>query len=133
MSSTDDNDRGARSARTSRPPSSERERQRRRIWRATRALAVGGVAATAAFLFAVAHGGGRSATPTADATQSRAGDTGAVVPLSSAEDDANSSGDENGSDSVDDEGGGTASPSIAASQAAPTPTNAAPLTHSGGS
>ena len=114
MSSTDDNDRGARSARTSRPPSAERERQRRRIWRATRALAVGGVAATAAFLFAVAHGGGRAATPTADATQSRAGD-------------------ENGSDSLDDEGGGTASPSLAPSQAAPTPTYAAPVTHSGGS
>ena len=120
MSSTDDNDRGGPETGASRPASPQRERQRRRIWRTTRALAVGGVAATAAFVFAAAHGGG---APAVESTQSQAGDTGSAVPLTS-NDDAGGSWDDEDSDST---------PSITPSQAAPTLSYAPPVTHSGSS
>ena len=126
MSTTPDKQR-----RAARAPSPERERQRRRIWRATRALAVGGVAATAAFVFAVAHAGHRPATSIAT-TDSTTGstDTG-VIPLSS--DDGAASGSDDGGEARDDDGGSYSSPSIAPSQAAPTPSTLPPVAQSGGS
>jgi hypothetical protein len=123
MGMTPDTDR-----KRARQPSSERVRQRRRIWRTTRALAVGGVAATAAFVFAAAHAGHRPATstPTVDSLTGSA-DAG-VVPLSS--DDGTSSADDGGEGW--DDGGGPYS-SIAPSQAAPTPSTLPPVARSGGS
>jgi hypothetical protein len=114
MSSTDDNDRGGTGTGAGRAPSAERERQRRRIWRTTRALAVGGVAATAAFVLAAAHGSAR-ATPGDDAISD---DTGAAIPLTG--------GDSSG-DAWDD------GSSLAPSQSTPTPSYAPPVTHSGSS
>jgi hypothetical protein len=111
MSSTE-NDRGGGDPGTSRRPSAERERQRRRIWRTTRALAVGGVAATAAFVFAAAHGSG--ATSTDDVSSD---DTGAATPLTSGD----------SGDSWDD------GSSLAPSQSSPAPSYAPPVTHSGSS
>jgi hypothetical protein len=120
MSSQENTDRGGPETGTSRPPSPERQRQRRRIWRTTRALAAGGVAATAAFVFASAHGG-RGGEAVTDSTQSQADETGAVVPLPSNDDSG---------DLSDDDG---SSWSITPSQTAPTPSYSAPVTHSGSS
>jgi len=126
MSTTPDKDRQA-----ARPPSAGRERQRRRIWRATRALAVGGVAATAAFVFAVAHGGHRPATSIRTADSTTGGTETGVIPLSS--DDGSASGSDDGGEAWDDDGGSYSSPSIAPSQAAPTPSTLPPVARSGGS
>lgn len=119
MSSTDDTDRGGRDTGASRPPSAQRERQRRRIWRTTRALAVGGVAATAAFVFAAAHGGGASGV---DST-SQTGGTGSAAPLTSNDDTGEAS----------DDGDSYSAPSITPSQGAPMPSYSPPVTHSGSS
>jgi hypothetical protein len=112
-----------------RAPSAGRQRQRRRIVRATRALAVGGVAATAAFALAAAHSGSRSATTsTSQGSSSADGDT-TRVPLTSLDDLATDDGYESGEWEDD----GSAVAPIAPSQSAPTPSLAPPVVQSGGS
>ena len=108
-------------SRAGRPLAAARERQRRRIRRATRGLAVGGVAASVAFFFAAAHGT-RSAPSTADSPSDA--ETG-LVPSTSGDDSTNSAGD--------DDGWAYSSPGIAPSQDAPTPSYVPPVARSGGS
>jgi hypothetical protein len=112
-----------------RVPSAGRQRQQRRIVQATRALAVGGVAATAAFALAAAHSGGKSAaTSMTQGSPSAGGDT-AQVPRTSLDGVATDDGDESGEWEDD----GSAVASIAPSQSAPTPSFAPPVAQSGGS
>ncbi len=116
-----------------RAPSAGRQRQQRRIFQATRALAVGGVAATAAFALAAAHSGGKSATTTTSPQPSSAGGDTAVVPSTSLDGLATDDGGESGQEWEDGEDGGSAAASIAPAQVAPTPTLAPPVAQSGGS
>jgi hypothetical protein len=112
-----------------RVPSAGRQRQQRRIVRATRALAVGGVAATAAFALAAAHWGSKSAaTSTSRGSSSAGGDT-AQVPLTSLDGVATDDGEEPGEWEDD----GSAVVPIAPSQSAPTQSVAPPVAQSGGS
>jgi hypothetical protein len=100
-----------------RAPSPARQRQQRRITRATRGLALAGAAATAVFALAAAHAGNRPAASTSGADPV-SGDDAGTTPFTAGDDD-----DDYGDDS----------PSLAPSQAAPTPSFGPPVAQSGGS